>query len=99
MWQVAGRAEHAVYAGGRMRYLQTHLMERVYADDGASQVAPQQVAVGELRRRLCEAGRSPWMGALQREGRLGEWCLSTLWVSPDGARSRCHFDLHDNLLL
>ena len=98
--EVARRQREGHFDGGRMRYLQTHLMERVYDDDdGASHVAPQQVPPGELRRRLCDAGRSPLMDEVQRVGGLGEWCLSTLWVSPAGARSRCHFDLHDNLLL
>jgi len=88
------------FEGGRMRYLQTHLMERLYAESGESCVAPRQLPEGVVRRVLTDASlHPPWLQQLRREGGLGEWCLSTLWISPGDACSRCHIDLHNNLLL
>lgn len=63
-------------------------------------LAPHSRLRDSLRRFEASADSpSELLAQMRRAARLGAWSLSTLWVSPPAACSRCHFDMHDNILL
>mmetsp|Transcript_98261 Transcript_98261/g.305595 ORF Transcript_98261/g.305595 Transcript_98261/m.305595 type:complete len:566 (+) Transcript_98261:46-1743(+) len=81
-------------------YLQTPLFERRApagpGDPGGVSLCPgmDRAMLADWRElddeRLC---------ALQREGSLGQWSRSQLFVGPSGTLSPCHYDQYDNLFL
>lgn len=81
-------------------YLQTALVERA-APTGPGDAGKVSLCPGMDRELLADWSDldDARLSALQREGRMGSWSSSQLFVGPGGTLSPAHYDQHDNLYL
>jgi len=87
------------FQGARMRYLQTHLAQRMSATSSSEEEDMEMMVPGEGVEEWLFGQHARMKDALgEAIDSCGSWSLSTLWVSPPRALSKCHCDLHHNFL-